>query len=203
MPEKHLLLATHNRGKILEMHSLLAALPVKLVTLEDLHLYEVAEEDGLTYADNAQKKAFAYASASGLIAIADDSGLEVDLLGGEPGIHSARYSSQPNATDADRRAFLLEKLKPFPPPWRARFRCVLAVCHPQGDTRLFEGVCEGVIISHERGKNGFGYDPIFLLPDLNLTMAELSLEQKNSLSHRARAVQAAFPYLTRLLSPDA
>ncbi|MCX8061881.1 MAG: RdgB/HAM1 family non-canonical purine NTP pyrophosphatase [Anaerolineales bacterium] len=195
-----LLLATANFGKVHEMRAVLEALPIELLDLRHLALHLDVREDGLTYAENAAKKALAYAQASGLATLADDSGLEVDALNGEPGIYSARYSNLPNATDADRRAFLLARLEGKPRPWLARFRCVLALALPNQALAFFEGVCEGEIIPTERGQGGFGYDPIFLLPSLNLTMAELSTEQKNALSHRGRALRSLIPYLTRLLS---
>jgi XTP/dITP diphosphohydrolase len=110
-------------------------------------------------------------------------------------LHSARFSPKPGATDADRRALLLEQLADKPRPWTARFRCVVALAQPGKDTRYFEGVCEGVIIPQERGNNGFGYDPIFWLPELGKSMAELGMDEKNRLSHRARAVLAARPLL--------
>jgi len=135
-----------------------------------------------------------------LVTLADDSGLEVDALGGQPGLHSARYVTRPEATDADRRQLLLERLEGQPKPWRARFRCWVAVVAPDGRTQLAEGVCEGEILPEERGQNGFGYDPIFLIPELGKSMAELSMEQKNRLSHRARAVQAALPLLEKYLT---
>jgi XTP/dITP diphosphohydrolase len=200
---KTLLIATHNPGKIREMRSLLSPLPCSLITLNDIDIHFSVEEDGNTYVENAQKKASFYAAKSGLIAIADDSGLEVDALGGLPGIRSARFSDLPQATDADRRAYLLQLLQTHPRPWTARFRGVAAGCQPHSTPQLFEGSCEGEIIPFERGQQGFGYDPIFYLPELGLTMAELTMEQKNHLSHRARAIRSAIPYLTRLLSqPD-
>lgn len=195
-----LLLATTNFGKVTEMRAILEALPLEILDLRQLALDCDIPEDGSTYAENAAKKAVAYAQASGLPTLADDSGLEVDALDGEPGIYSARYSPLPNATDADRRAYLLARLAGKPRPWRARFRCVLALALPCRPVAFFEGVCEGEIIPEERGAGGFGYDPLFLLPDLNRTMAELSLPQKNALSHRGRALQALLPHLTRLLS---
>ncbi|RCK71939.1 MAG: Nucleoside 5-triphosphatase RdgB (dHAPTP, dITP, XTP-specific) [Anaerolineae bacterium] len=182
------------------MRAVLSALPLEILDLRDLALHLDVQEDGATYAENAAKKATAYTSVSGLPTLADDSGLEVDALNGEPGIRSARYASIPNATDADRRAYLLARLKDKPRPWSARFRCVLALALPHQELAFFEGVCEGEIIPEERGAGGFGYDPIFLLPALNQTMAELSTAQKNALSHRGRALQALLPYLTRLLS---
>ncbi|PWH18066.1 MAG: non-canonical purine NTP pyrophosphatase, RdgB/HAM1 family [Anaerolineae bacterium] len=199
-PFAKLLLATSNDGKIQEMRAFLSGLPIELLDLRHLALHLHITEDGATYAENAAKKALAYIHASGLPTLADDSGLEVDALNGEPGIRSARYTNIPNATDADRCEYLLSRLKDKPRPWTARFRCVLALALPGQDVRFFEGVCEGEIIPEPRGTGGFGYDPIFLLPALNQTMAELSTPQKNSLSHRGRALQSLLSYLTRLLS---
>jgi len=195
-----MLLASNNPGKVLEMRELLADLPLELLTPDQLNLQVDVEENGTTYAENAVIKALAYARASRLLTLGDDSGLEVDLLGGLPGVRSARFSIKPGATDADRRAYLLQRLKPYPPPWLARFRCTIAVATPQDELYLTEGECPGEIIPIERGENGFGYDPIFLLPELGLTMAELRPEEKNRLSHRARAIQAARPLLTKLIS---
>lgn len=195
-----LLLATANIGKVQEMRAVLSALALEILDLRDLALHLEIDEDGATYAENAASKATAYASASGLPTLADDSGLEVDALNGEPGLRSARYAPFPNATDADRRAYLLSRLADKPRPWIARFRCILALAIPHQQLAFFEGVCEGEIIPEERGTGGFGYDPIFLLPDLKQTMAELSISQKNALSHRGRALQVLLPYLTRLLS---
>ncbi|MGE5249038.1 MAG: RdgB/HAM1 family non-canonical purine NTP pyrophosphatase [Bacteroidota bacterium] len=196
-----LLIATNNRGKVRELRALLGGLPVELLTPHDLGLKLQVAEDGSTYAENAAKKALAFAQASGLLSLADDSGLEVAALDGAPGLHSARYSPRPGAGDAERRALLLENLQAagVPPPWRAQFHAVIAVARPAGQVALAEGLCPGVIIPEERGTGGFGYDPIFLLPELGLTMAELDMEEKNRLSHRARAVMAAKPILRRLL----
>jgi len=156
------------------------------------------EEDGQTYAENAAKKARAYCAASGLPCLADDSGLEVDALNGAPGLYSARYAAKPGASDADRRAFLLENLRGKPRPWLARFRATVAMLAPGGELAFAEGRCEGEIIPTERGQGGFGYDPIFFLPELDKTMAELPAETKNRFSHRARAVEAALPVLQKL-----
>jgi XTP/dITP diphosphohydrolase len=156
-------------------------------------------EDGITYAENARKKGIAFARESGLLSLADDSGLEVAALDGRPGLHSARFSPIVGATDADRRQHLLKQLRGHPRPWTAQFRCVVCLVSPAGDEFLVEGICPGEIIPQERGHNGFGYDPIFLLPELNHTMAELSMEEKNRLSHRARAVMAARPALLAYL----
>jgi XTP/dITP diphosphohydrolase len=195
-----LLLATGNPGKRREMQVLLAALgEIDLITPEDIGVQLVISEHGATYAENAALKARAYAEASGLPSLADDSGLEVEALRGAPGLHSARYLARPGATDADRRAYLLEQLRGIPRPWLACFRCSVAVAQPGDELRTFEGMCPGEIIPEERGVNGFGYDPIFQLSDTGRTMAELSMEEKNRLSHRAKAVQAALPYLHTLL----
>ncbi len=192
-----LLLATNNPGKLRELQAILADLPIQIVIPADLGLNLEVAEDGSTYAENAAKKALAFARASGLICIADDSGLEVDILDGAPGLHSKRYASQPGATDADRRAFLLQNLKGRPRPWTARFRATVAVAGPEGSVQIAEGTCEGQVIPEERGTGGFGYDPIFLLNGMNQTMAELPEETKNRLSHRARAAEAAKPILMR------
>lgn len=194
-----LLVATTNLGKVGEIQALLGDSGWELVLPVDIGLILDVVEDGRTYAENAALKARAYAQAGGLVALGDDSGLEVDALDGAPGLHSARYAPFPGARDAERRVLLLRNLQPKPRPWLARFRCAVAVATPQGDLRLAEGVCEGEIIPHERGSNGFGYDPIFLLPELGRTMAELRMEEKNRLSHRARAILAARPILDEFL----
>jgi XTP/dITP diphosphohydrolase len=197
-----LLLASNNRGKLLEIRALLADLSLELVSPADLGLSFDVLEDGQTYQENAARKALAFAQTAGLTSLADDSGLEVEALDGLPGLHSARFSPLAGATDADRRRLLLQKLHGKPQPWQARFRCWVAVSTAKGELWFTEGVCPGVIIPEERGQNGFGYDPIFFLPELEKTMAELSLEEKNRLSHRARAVRAARGILQKLLSGE-
>jgi XTP/dITP diphosphohydrolase len=194
-----LLLASTNPGKQREIQALLAGQAIDLVTPDRLSLSLDVIEDGATYSDNAALKARAFAETSGLVTLADDSGLEVDWLDGAPGIYSARLAPFPAATDADRRQILLRKLAHFSRPWTARFRCVVALADPQGKLFLVEGICQGEIIPEERGQNGFGYDPIFFIPGLGRTMAELSMTEKNRLSHRARAVQAALPEIRRWL----
>ncbi len=196
-----LLLASGNRGKLREIQALLVGLEVELLIPSQLGLEINVEEDGSTYEENAARKAQAYANASALITLADDSGLEVDQLRGAPGIHSARFSPLPGATDADRRAYLLSQLRSGPRPWHARFYCTVALAIPSGEIHFAHGECPGEIIPEERGQNGFGYDPIFLIPEIGKTMAELSMEEKNQLSHRARAVRAALPFLRSLLNP--
>ncbi len=191
-----LLLATNNPGKVREIMALIRDWGVEILTPAQIGLHLEIEESGHTYAENAALKARAYARAAGMLSMADDSGLEVDALNGKPGLHSARFSPLPNATDADRRAYLLEQLGDRPRPWTARFRCIIAIAAPDGETRFAEGICPGEIIPEERGDNGFGYDPIFLLSDSGLTMAQLPMQEKNQLSHRARAVRAARTFLT-------
>jgi XTP/dITP diphosphohydrolase len=193
-----LLIATNNQGKVIELQEILADLPVELVTPSQLGLILDVVEDGSTYAENASKKALAFAQASGLFSLADDSGLEVDALGGAPGLYSARYSPKPGAKDADRRAYLLENLQGRPRPWTAHFHATIAIATPQGGLYFAEGDCPGEIIPEERGTGGFGYDPLFLLTELGRTMAELPPQEKNRLSHRGRAALAARPILLGL-----
>lgn len=183
-----LLIATNNRGKMEEIRALLDQLQIELVSPADLGLDLNVPEDGKTYAENAKKKAIAFARASRLMSLADDSGLEVEALGGAPGLYSARYLRKQDATDAERRAYLLKNLRGKPRPWTARFRATVAIATADQEVRLAEGECLGEIIPEERGRGGFGYDPIFFMPELNQTMAELSMEAKNRISHRARAV---------------
>jgi XTP/dITP diphosphohydrolase len=192
-----LLVATHNQGKKREFQQLLAPLNTSIRFPDDLGINLKVHEDGTTYAENAHKKAEGYARASGLPTLADDSGLEVDALGGAPGIHSARYVS---GSDANRVAALLRRLRGI--PWEertARFRCVVVIVTPGGDVHQAQGVCEGIIALQAAGEGGFGYDPVFYLPDYGCTMAQLPREEKNRISHRARAVQAASPTLKHLL----
>lgn len=197
---KKLLIATNNQGKVLELQELLTGIGIEFITPAGINLQLEVEEDGSTYQENAGKKARAFAQASGLISLADDSGLEVEALGGAPGLYSARYSPKPGAKDADRRDFLLENLKDRPRPWKAHFHATIAVAVPDGSMEFAEGNCYGEIIPEERGTGGFGYDPIFLLTDLGRTMSELSMDEKNRLSHRALAVIAAMPTLKQLFS---
>lgn len=195
-----LLLATRNVGKLRELRQLLDGLPAQCLSLDDLDIDIDIPELGATFADNATLKARGYAHLSGLLTLADDSGLEVDALSGAPGVQSARWAG-PNASDKDRIRKLLEQLRGVPPERRtARFRCVVAIATPQSQVHTAEGSCEGRIIDHPRGSHGFGYDPVFFFPELGLTMAELDPDLKNRISHRARAVQAARPILQTLLA---
>jgi len=193
-----LLIGTKNQGKVDEIRALLADLDIELISLADAAIDLDVDEVGETYAENAALKAKAYAQASGLITLADDSGLEVAALDGAPGLYSARYSSRPKATDADRRDYLLENLAGYPRPWGARFVCVVALAAPEGECHFYEGICPGEIVPEERGQFGFGYDPIFLVEKSDQTMAELPMEEKNKLSHRARAVMAAWEMILEL-----
>lgn len=196
-----LLVATQNPGKVREFRLLLAPLEATICFPSDLGLNIDVPEDGDTYTDNAGQKALAYAQASGLLTLADDSGLEVDALDGAPGVHSARYAL---GHDADRVAALLAHLRDVPPDQRtARFRCVVVVASPNGEVLSAEGVCEGQITSEPAGQGGFGYDPVFFLPEYGCTMAQLSQEEKNRISHRARAIEAALPKLRALLAGGA
>lgn len=196
-----LLLATSNPRKLEEFIAIFSGLPLKLLTLNDLHLEIEVEETGTTFAENAELKARTYAQASGMLALADDSGLEINALGGAPGVHSARYLGREAPYEVRFRS-ILEQLKGLPVERRtARFRCAIALAEPTGYTRIVEGEIEGVIANSPRGKYGFGYDPIFFLPEFGKTLAELAPEIKNRISHRARAAQSArqlledWPYL--------
>ena len=197
MMEK-LLVATNNKGKIEEISALLKDLEAEIITPQALNLQIKPAETGITYAENARIKARAFCRAAGIPVLADDTGLEVAALGGAPGLHSKRFSPDPEATDADRRKLLRYKLKSKPQPWSARFICTFALALPDGRIHFSEGTCEGIIIAEERGEGGFGYDRIFLFPELGKTMAELTLNEKNSVSHRAAAVRSIIPIIQSL-----
>ena len=193
-----LLIATQNPGKVREFRLLLTTLKSTLRFPVELGLQLEVPEDGDTYADNARQKALTYAHASGLITLADDSGLEVDALDGAPGIRSARYTP---GHDADRVSALLAQLRDIAWEQRtARFRCVIVIATTTGELYTAEGTCQGLIAFDPAGQWGFGYDPIFYLPDYGCTMAQLSQVRKNLISHRARAVESAMPMLRRLLA---
>jgi XTP/dITP diphosphohydrolase len=191
-----LLLATHNEGKLAELRGLLAGFPIAVATATDA---PEVDETGSTFAENALLKARAVAAWSGEWALADDSGLEVDALDGRPGVFSSRYAG-PGATDDDRNARLLAEMEGVPDAARtARFRCVVALVAPDGRAWTRDGSCEGQIAHAPRGTNGFGYDPLFLLPERGLTMAELTPEEKARISHRGQALAAMREVLTGLL----
>lgn len=185
-----LLIATHNRGKLIEYQEMFVD-AFALVTLDEVGIREDVTETGATFAENARVKAIAYARASGLLTLADDSGLQVDALGGEPGVRSKRYAGD-DKSDADRIVFLLDKLRDVPRGKRtARFRCAIAIASPRGELWECDGTCEGEIEFAPRGTNGFGYDPVFFVVERGVTMAELPSAEKNKISHRARAAAEA------------
>ena len=193
-----LLLATNNQAKVYEYRSLLRNPAYELVTLAEEGITTVVDEVGESLEENARLKATSLATESQLLALADDSGLEVDALGGEPGRLSARYAGE-GASDGDRVNYLLSRLKGIPWPERsARFRCVIAIATPDGELELCSGECRGIITFEPKGKHGFGYDPIFFLPQLDKTMAELPLEIKNQVSHRGQAARKVSQVLERL-----
>ena len=194
-----LVVATRNKKKLEEIRALLSDMPIEVLSLLDFPDIPETPETGSTFSENAELKAKAAAQATGLVALADDSGLEVDALGGQPGILSNRFAG-PEATDRDKYMHILELLEGVPDEERtARFRAAVAIATPKGETVLVEGTCEGRVAREPRGENGFGYDPIFYLPDLGLTMAELPASEKNLISHRAHALQAAKKVLRQLI----
>ncbi|MCS6963147.1 RdgB/HAM1 family non-canonical purine NTP pyrophosphatase [Thermoflexus sp.] len=198
--ERRLLIATHNPGKRRELAALLSDLPLRLIDLLDLGISEAAEEPHESLEDNARWKAMFYAERSGLWTLADDSGLEIDALGGAPGVRSARFAG-PDADDRMRIRKVLELMASVPWPQRtARFRCVIALARPGEPPTLVEGRLEGYVAFEPRGTYGFGYDPIFYIPELGKTMAELPLAMKNQISHRARAAWKAREILRQWLA---
>jgi len=195
---RKLLVATSNPGKIREYRALLDGLGYRITTLAEEKITKVVTESGNSYEQNARLKAVTYAKLSHLLTVADDSGLEVDALDGEPGIKSARFAGRA-ATDADRVTFLLARLDGVTSERRtARFKCLIAIATPDGQCQTCCGECPGIIALEPKGKNGFGYDPVFFLPEKGKTMAELPLETKNQISHRARASQKAHQILQQL-----
>ncbi len=194
-----LLVATHNPGKVREYARLLADLPLSITWLDAAGITEAVDETGATFTENALLKARAYAGISGRLTWADDSGLEVDALDGRPGVYSARYGGE-GLSDTQRYEALLHELDGVPEPDRtARFRCVVAIAQPDGQAWTAEGVVEGVILNAPRGSNGFGYDPVFYVPDYRASMAELPVAIKNQISHRAIASANARQILAHLL----
>ena len=195
-----LLVATHNQGKVVEFADMLQDLAIEWLSLDDVGVTQDVEETGSTFRENGVLKAKTYAAETGLLTLADDSGLEVDALGGAPGVYTARYGGA-GLTAVQRYQKLLADIKNIPDPQRtARFRCVIVLAGPDG-TILgeSEGVCEGRIAQAPVGDNGFGYDPVFYLPQFNQTMAQIPASQKHQISHRGLAVQAILPRLRELL----
>ncbi len=197
MPMTKLVLATHNRDKVKEISAYLGALPVDLVSLDAYPSIGKVDEDGETLEENALKKAREVFRQTGVPSVADDTGLEVYYLNNEPGVYSSRYAG-PNATYADNCRKLADRMKGVPARRRgAQFRCVIAFVAPGGFERCVEGVCQGAIVEAPRGEGGFGYDPLFLPVGYSKTFAELSIEEKNAMSHRGRALQALKPVLSQ------
>jgi XTP/dITP diphosphohydrolase len=188
---KRIILATGNQGKVRELKEILGSHDIAVLSLRDFPEIGDIVEDGATFAENALKKATAVAEATGLIAVADDSGLEVDFLGGAPGIYSARFAGE-GKNDLDNNLKLLSLMKEVPDQQRtARFRCVIAVATPCGETYTAEGSCEGVVAWEMMGDQGFGYDPLFFLPEYEKTFAQLEPGIKNRISHRGKALAKA------------
>ena len=197
-----LLVATTNRHKLEEYRTIFSDIPFQLLSLNDIQLDLDVEETGTTFRENAELKALAYARASGLLSLADDSGLEIDALGGAPGVYSARFAGVDTPYE-ERFRILFERLRGLPVAQRtARFRCVITIAEPSGYHQSVEGSIEGVITDVPRGANGFGYDPIFLVPELGKTTAEIPPEQKNQISHRGRAARLARPLLESWPLPE-
>jgi len=193
-----IILATQNQGKVRELRGLLADEEIEVLSLLDIPDWEDVEENGVTFAENAALKAGEAVRRTGLISLADDSGLEVDALDGAPGVYSARYAGEPK-DDERNTDKLLHLLETIPENKRtARFRCALVMATPFGEDYLTEGVVEGRILTKRRGSDGFGYDPVFYLPEFAQTMAELTLAEKNKLSHRAQAFRKVIPILQAL-----
>jgi XTP/dITP diphosphohydrolase len=200
---RRLVIGTNNPGKLREFRELLAGCGFELVTPGELGVDFGPEETGSTFAENATIKAVAAMQATGLIALADDSGLEVDYLGGRPGIFSARYAggdrTDPDLSDDDRVQLVLDEMRGIPEAQRsARFRCVIAIATPDGAVQTVDGVFEGRIGEERRGKNGFGYDPIFVVPGRRMTSAELPPSEKNAMSHRGQAALKACEILRQV-----
>jgi len=194
-----IIVATKNQGKLREIKSILKGLPIRLYGLNHFENLPDVEEDGTSFKENALKKARFYSTLFGKVAIADDSGLEVDALGGRPGIYSACYAGI-GATDQENRKKLLKELEGIPVSRRrARFKCVIALVSPDGSEVITEGSCKGRIGFKEVGKNGFGYDPLFILSQYGKTMAQLSMEEKNRVSHRGKALRRLKRLFKRLV----
>lgn len=188
---RELLLATTNRHKVEEYRAIFNDLPFTLLSLDDISLDMDVEETGQTFVENATIKAIAFAQATGMLSLADDSGLEIDALGGAPGVYSARFAGRDTPYE-ERFRLILEQMHNLVGAQRsARFICAIALAEPSGSCRVVEGIIEGEIAKQPRGANGFGYDPIFLVPELGKTTAELPPEQKHHISHRGRAAQKA------------
>lgn len=193
-----ILLATQNLGKVKELQELLQGEEIEVISLRDIANWEEVEETGETFAENAALKARAGAERTGLVSLADDSGLEVDALNGAPGVYSARYAGEPKDDERNNEKLLKELEGVTEEERTGRFRCALVIATPKGEEYLTEGTVEGRILRERRGEEGFGYDPLFFLPEFKRTMAELNVNQKNKVSHRAQAFEKAVPILRGL-----
>lgn len=197
--KRKLVLATGNMGKVAEMTRLLDPFDIEVLSVKDFDALPDVIEDGETFFENSRKKALEISKLLGLHALADDSGLEVDALGGRPGVHSSRYAGE-DATDLKNNIKLLDEMKGVAEKDRtARFRCVMVAADPSGRIISAEGSCEGTITLKMQGSGGFGYDPVFYIPDLGRTMAQLSRDEKNSISHRGRAISRIMKELPAFL----
>ena len=195
-----LLIATNNAHKLVELREIFADLPLTVTSLADEGITLDPEETGVTFEENAILKAKAFAQASGLPTLADDSGLEVDALSGEPGVYSARYGNTAKDDHVGRYQIVLDKLTDV--PWEertARFRCVIAIATPTKVIGTVEGAVEGIINTGPQGEGGFGYDPVFFVPEFDKTLAQVSSAKKHSISHRGRAARAAIPLIEQVL----
>lgn len=192
-----ILIGSNNAHKAREIRTMMPE--HEIFTPKEIGLEIDPDETGTTFAENAMLKARSFAAHTDMTVLADDSGLQVEALNNEPGIYSARYCPKPDATDADRRAYLLEKLKSSSAerPWKARFCCTVALVFPDGSSEIVEGFSYGEIIPEERGDDGFGYDPLFYVPEFGRTYAELSGEEKNKISHRGNAIKAVREVLNK------
>lgn len=198
----HILIATRNQGKIQEIRDLVADLPLTFLSLEDVPHAPDVVEDAETFEGNALKKARILAQATGIPALADDSGLCVDALGGRPGVRSARYAGE-GASDADRIAKILDEMRDVTEQQRsARFICALALAWPDDESKIFVGTCEGRITHEPCGSGGFGFDPIFYFPEAGCTFAEMERQAKNRVSHRGKALRQFAEWLTALISGE-
>ena len=194
-----LVIATSNQHKLKEFKAILKGFPLTILSLKDFPDIPAVVEDGKSFYENALKKALTVARHTDKITVADDSGIEVDALDGKPGIYSARFAGE-DATDALNNTKLLKELEGVSSDKRgACFKCVLVIAQPDGETAFVEGACRGTIIHEARGEYGFGYDPLFLVPEYDKTFSEITPEEKNKISHRARALEKLLKILPRYL----
>ena len=202
MPALEIVVATRNLGKLKEIKAILGDYPVKFLSLKDFPDVPEIPEDGETFAENAVQKARTVARLTGRIAIADDSGLTVDALNGRPGVYSSRYAGD-NATDEDRYLKLLQEMESIPDGKRqGAFVCAAAVASPSGEAEIVESEIRGSIAFEPRGRHGFGYDPVFFIPEFGQTVAELEPDLKNRISHRAKALEKLRGILPKFISPN-